>query len=485
MELRDYQEQAVNRLFNATQNTCRQLPTGGGKSFEIYHLVQRKLQTGVSRIAILAPNREIIDTLFSYFKGGEATRAYTGMKPDLDKKVLLATYGTAKKLLPVFEPELILVDEAAHIAANDLGATIKKLNVLTHGFTATPNRLDGKGLKDFFSDLILAPPIRWFIQNKYLSPYFLHAIECPLFKDASTDNLSVQSSIFGTKPEVEKTVKIYFEKCRDEKTLIFCTGVKHAIDLQTEFAKHGLNAAFIQSKTPQKERNEFFQQFKKGEIKVLINIQIFVEGVDVPSVQNVFLCRFTYSTALLLQMLGRVLRRAEGKKEAHIFDLAGNCYYHGSPDADFDWSLLGQSWRLEDNKQTLQVKCECCGNDLIHKKWVTDYIDICCIACHTEIFVSPTLSNTRKAQQYYVGKTFDLAELNDYDPKIVAELTSLILQQKTKGRRKLKLEQKITKILAMAVPDALKKRALLHLGVSKSTIDFYFDNEDDGIEEVS
>lgn len=760
--LRPYQEAAVKSLLEAKVNTCRQAPTGTGKTVEIEAVVRGYLAKGISRIAILAPNKEIVDNIYAYFES-EATRAYTGRKPDLSKSVLVSTYGTAKKYLEGYQPQLVIVDECFpagtlvdgkpieqyqvgdyvtawdektgelvrkrvthvfqkevdtllklrfsnsveivctpnhpfytlnrgwvnaesirfddelfylpstffrntrartqategekccvfsqlqkspklsdrienkqslrirtdetkqpvtqsrsereserdakkhrsqtinsgrqrettaspsatalecsannrqsmasrvcsqdsqkalgrisiplqgrycaptaedstrnrwgksystkktssgqeknsalrvirlasaevlqpvcdgepardfrvfnlevedvhtyfaegvlvhnchHAVAATLSEELKKFNVLIHGFTATPNRLDGRGLNTIFCDLIPSPPIAWFIENNYLSPYRLRAIECPIFSSGSTDNLSVQSSIFGARPEVEKTVETYMKECLGQKTIIFCTGIEHASKLLKTFEEVGVRAEFIHAKTPKNYREKWFKEFKDGKLNVLINVQIFTEGVDVPGVQNIFLCRFTYSTALYLQMIGRSLRKQEGKV-AGIYDLAGNTYYHGSLKSDFEWSLEGQSWRVSSNRESVWVKCESCDTDLVHKKYILDTVELCCTKCHHVNWVNPSLSRSKKAQKFYLGKAFNLVDTSGNDPETMAELSKLLLN--TSGK-KLKVEEKISRVMGMDVNKETKKAALIHLGVDGRSINFYLED---------
>src|SRR5262249_4118518 len=118
-----------------------------------------------------------------------------------------------------------------------------------------------------------------------------------------------------------------------------------------------------------------------GEVRILSNCGLVSEGFDVPAIEAVLLARPTQSLAMYLQMVGRALRLAPGKKEAIILDVAGNMFRHGLPDADRQWSLEDQPKQQKDGGEPKPRTCKRCFT--VNKPEV-----LSCIACG-ESLVTP------------------------------------------------------------------------------------------------
>lgn len=121
------------------------------------------------------------------------------------------------------------------------------------------------------------------------------------------------------------TVRSWLEKAKGRSsTLVFCVDIAHAESLTEEFRRHGVNAEFITSKTRRETRAEQLRAFKNGELPVLLNCGIFTEGTDIPVIDCVVLARPTRSRNLLVQMVGRGLRKYDGKKDCHVIDMVAS-----------------------------------------------------------------------------------------------------------------------------------------------------------------
>jgi hypothetical protein len=121
------------------------------------------------------------------------------------------------------------------------------------------------------------------------------------------------------------------------KGIIYAINKLHASKIAELYCSHGINAVAIDCDTPKDERQMMIEQFKAGEITVLVNVEIFTEGFDCPDVSFIQLARPTKSLALYLQQVGRGLRMVAGKEKTIIIDNVGLYNYFGLPDANRKW----------------------------------------------------------------------------------------------------------------------------------------------------
>jgi ATP-dependent helicase IRC3 len=121
------------------------------------------------------------------------------------------------------------------------------------------------------------------------------------------------------------TVRAWLSKAGTRKsTLVFCVDLAHVASLTATFRQHGLDARFVTSDTNRQVRIERLEAFKSGEFPVLLNCGIFTEGTDIPNIDCVLLARPTKSRNLLVQMIGRGLRKHAGKGNCHVIDMVAS-----------------------------------------------------------------------------------------------------------------------------------------------------------------
>jgi len=121
------------------------------------------------------------------------------------------------------------------------------------------------------------------------------------------------------------TVRAWLSRAAERKsTIVFCVDLSHVANLTAAFRQHGVDARFVTSDTHQKVRLERLNAFKSGEFPVLLNCGIFTEGTDIPNIDCVLLARPTKSRNLLVQMIGRGLRKHDGKKNCHVIDMVAS-----------------------------------------------------------------------------------------------------------------------------------------------------------------
>jgi hypothetical protein len=145
--------------------------------------------------------------------------------------------------------------------------------------------------------------------------------------DIAFNNQRIRSKVYDS----------YKKYAYGRKGIIFAINKEHAANLAALYCSKGVNAVAIDCDTPKEERKMLIEEFKRGIIKVLVNVEIFTEGFDCPDVSFIQLARPTCSLALYLQQVGRGLRVVPGKERTIIIDNVGLYNYFGLPDANRKW----------------------------------------------------------------------------------------------------------------------------------------------------
>jgi len=146
--------------------------------------------------------------------------------------------------------------------------------------------------------------------------------------------------LLNKKPSIERLYQSLEEFGKDRKGIVYAININHAQKITKLYQEHGVKAIAIDSKTPATERQQDIEAFKKGDIQVLVNVDIFSEGFDCPDVEFVQLARPTLSLAKYLQMVGRGLRVAKGKKNCMIIDNVGLYRVFGLPSQVWNWNTM-------------------------------------------------------------------------------------------------------------------------------------------------
>lgn len=463
--LREYQQTQLNyRLDHYQENVCIQSPTGTGKGRLIESELYYNLATE-QKTLVLVPKQELTYNIARYIPD-HSTVAYSGYVPQLDKPVFICTYQSALKYAELYKPDRVISDECHGLVKGGQWAqVIKRLGVPHTGYTATPNRLDGQGLYPWFSRLSSAHQTKWFIDNQYLSPFKLYTSKAPIFSE-STDALDIQSILMI--PVVKDTVQLWLDTAYGKKTIAFTTSHDHSLALKNEFLQRGIVAESVDSKTPLRVRNSIVDSYKKGDIKVLINVNLFTEGVDMPDVECVLLDRFTYSTARYLQMVGRGLRYLLNKILI-ILDTANNCFYHGSPSTAFYWSLEGETISIKTNQDKLHIHCEKCDIALVHKRQVKVTSSVCCLNCGTVNMIYATAQKNVKKSATVLHDLITIEKLH------LIEDDTLTILSKVAINRKMKIDEKINTLLSLDIDIEVLTKMLIHVGIRECDIDQYID----------
>lgn len=374
VNLREYQQQGVDNIrFSYMQNrrsVLYVLPTGGGKTVIFSHIAEQAAKKG-NRVCILVHRTELVDQSSQSLKkiGVEHGIITAGEEMDLSKTVQIASVFTLVRRLHLVPTDffgLLVVDEAHHAVAGSWKKTIDHfITAKVLGVTATPERLDGKGLGNYFEDMVIGEDTAWLTANNYLAPSKLFAPPTKVDRKAlkkrggdfaldEAESQLMRGEIMGD------AVTHYLKHIYPASAIAFCCTVAHCEAVAKSFQDAGINGVSLTNDNAKKDkRKECIEKLGTGEIKVLCSCQIISEGTDVPSVGGAILLRPTASLSLYLQQIGRCLRPSTGKKFAIINDHVGNSLVHGLPTEPRQWSLEGKKIREKVAAPPLKV-CEGC-----------------------------------------------------------------------------------------------------------------------------
>jgi len=361
IELRDYQRAAIDGIYswfeNQKGNPLVVVPTGGGKSVIIAEFIREVLtQWPGERFMVVTHVKELIDqnhrTLLRCWPDAPAGIYSAGLKRrDARAKVVFAgvqsVYRRAEELGWF---DLVLVDEAHLIPARGFGmyrtllAELRQINpnVKLVGFTATPFRTDtgrlDKGDDRMFHGVAYDTPLAKMIEDGWLSQITNQGVKAEI----DTSRVHTQMGEF-VQSELEEAatgdglvaaaVDELIARAGDRKGwLVFCCGLDHASMVCHELEERGIGCATVFGETPADERDRIIKAYRAGEIRAIANVGVLTTGFDAPHTDVIALMRPTQSPGLYVQMVGRGMRRAEGKDNCLILDFGGNVMRHGPID---------------------------------------------------------------------------------------------------------------------------------------------------------
>lgn len=368
--LRDYQLKMINDVriaLRSHRSVLLQSPTGSGKTSISAYMTGEAVNRG-RRTLFICHRTELVSQTGATFDKVGILHSYcaAGFRFNPHSPALICGIETLKnRLQHVGERDLIIWDEAHHTAAGGWRKVREAFPDAMHvGLTATPERLDGKGLDDLYETIVLGPSVKSLIDSGFLCSYRAFAPSAPQLatvKRIAGDYSKGQLQEIMDGPSITgDAIKHYLRLCAGKRAVAFCVSVEHSEHVAQRFREAGIPAVSLDGTTDRADRAEALERFRRGEIKVLCNVDLFGEGFDLPSIEAVILLRPTKSLALYLQQVGRSLRPTAGKGEALILDHAGNILEHGLPDEDRDWSLLGKKARQKKEKDIPIRQCPVC-----------------------------------------------------------------------------------------------------------------------------
>ena len=251
--------------------------------------------------------------------------------------------------------DLIIIDEAHHAAARQYQSLLSNYpNSYVLGLTATPERLDGKGLGDIFNVLLEVATVPQLIDTGFLVKPTCYAPSKEITDklNGELSRIRISKGDYDEKSLGELMDNNYLvgdilehhnRLALSRKTIIFASSISHSQHIIEKFRLSGLQAAHIDGTMRTSDRERILNDWKTNGLDIVSNCQILTEGFDYPELSCCVLARPTKSLSLYLQMPGRVMRIANGKNDAIILDHAGNIAEHGVPHAERIWTLEGSA----------------------------------------------------------------------------------------------------------------------------------------------
>ena len=380
-DLRDYQIDLLARVeaalgANTKARVIMQLPTGGGKTVIAGELLKRRL--GRERKAVwLTHRKELAAQTFGMLRDagvltqdrpswpGKAAPARNG-----GAVILMAqTVGNRAKDPKVWgrysADDLMVIDETHHAPAKGWERAMAGWPGQVVGMTATPWRLSKvEGFDHLFDEMISGPQVidlqsdGALCDAKVVVPSSDQLIRGGATRAGEYTEVGIERANSGRDVMTAGALRFWREHASDRQTIVYAVSRDHARNLVRVFMDEGVSAAELLSDTPSENRRWALEAFRKGDVQILVNMQIATEGFDLPDASCVVIIRPTLSLTLFMQMMGRGLRPKDDGDDCLILDLAANSLYHGLPEDQREWTLGSRGTELRGEAPV--VRCPGC-----------------------------------------------------------------------------------------------------------------------------
>lgn len=291
-----------------------------------------------SRVLFIAHREEILHQAMKSFKKVHANKSMGLFKSNIKEKnkdILFASVQTLGKQDYLNDNyfskdhfDYIIVDEFHHSVCESYKNIINyfKPHFLL-GMTATPDRMDNRDVYKICDyNIAFECSFKTGINNDWLCPFKYFAI----YDDIDYNRISYRNGRYDPREMekyliVKKRAETILKEYRNfslKKTVAFCASIKHCDFMNSFFNKNKIRSAAIHSMT--KNRHEIIKQFIRGSIDIIFAVDIFNEGIDLPSINSLMFLRPTESYTIFIQQLGRGLRKSIGKSHLIVLDFVGN-----------------------------------------------------------------------------------------------------------------------------------------------------------------
>jgi superfamily II DNA or RNA helicase len=348
--LRDYQAAAVDgiraKLYTEKKRSVvSQLPMGAGKTVIVAEIAKSVTDNG-KRVWFIVPRKELVAQSKKHFaqRGVSFGVIDAAHKESRAYRAHIISLQTLMRRLDKIKewPDVVFFDEC-HLNYDSQKRIFKTLPEKTKiiGLTATPSRMDGRGLGTLYDDIVYGASIPYLTQCGYLSPLRYYApptdgIQKLKFRSTGEvdqdelDKLLTERAIYGRAVDYyEKLAQLPNGKYR--LAVGFCAGVKAAEKQAGEFRARGFKAEYVSGDMPEKKQRALIDGLAEGRLQVLCSADLLLYGWDSPNVSYGFLLRRTKSKALFFQIVGRILRIADGKSDAIFVDHTATVDLHTDP----------------------------------------------------------------------------------------------------------------------------------------------------------
>lgn len=384
--LRKYQTSAEHQarlaLARGLKRIVLYLPTGGGKTLTATSIIIKAVAKG-RKVVFLANRKQLVNqtsaVLHRYGIPHGILQAENTTR--IHEQVLVASIDTVHVRGLPDDVGLLIIDEAHGVAGSE---KYRKLlvtynNVPAVGLTATPFAVGMAKHYDelggaLFQELVVGATIKDLIDGGYLVDVDIYAPSEPDLKgvksakglDGLLDYNQSELEDAADKPElIGDIVGHWFKLARGRQTVCFATSIPHSKHIVEQFQAAGVVAEHIDYHADDEERAAILGRFARHEIMVLSNVALLAEGWDCPDTEVMILARPTRSLIRFIQMVGRVLRPADGKTKALLLDHSGSTARLGHPCDDLPLELddgkpKASSTEKKERAESLPKACPFC-----------------------------------------------------------------------------------------------------------------------------
>jgi superfamily II DNA or RNA helicase len=425
MILRPYQEVAVSDACNALDkhgNTLIVAPTGAGKTIMLSALVGKRHEKG-RRVLVIQHRDELVSQNKAKFEKVNpyiTTSIVNGTVKHWDGEAVFSMVQTMSRDRnlrdrPMFD--MVVVDEGHHAAAPTY---MKVINAVLEdndsaeivGFTATPNRGDGKGLRSVFNNCAHQIELATLIREGFLVRPKSFVID--LGVGEQLDNVTKRgkeydmeevAAIMDRQVINDRIVSEWTEKASGRKTVVFCSTVSHAEHVCDSFVNSGIKANFVTGETDKDERAQMLHDLEFGDLQVIVNVAVLTEGFDAPPVSCVILTRPCSQKGTMVQMIGRGLRILDPelypntvKTDCIVMDFGTSIITHGGLD---ETANLDGAHKSEGGEAPTKI-CPDCGSEVSANTRI-------CPICEHEF-----QKKVKEALDSFVMTEYDLMKLSPF-----------------------------------------------------------------------
>ena len=305
--------------------------TGTGKTYLSAFEIER---TKPKKVLFVAHRQRILDVSqksFADVLGDTYTYGQFSNAGERNASCLFAMAVNLSGHLTNFSPEefdYIIIDEAHRTGAKSYQKILAYFQPkFILGMTATPSRTDGYNVYELFNHVIAYRiTLQDALENEMLVPFHYYGIADLNIDDKEADDFSAFSQLTSEARVCHITRKIeeYSVRKKDRKGLIFCSRNEEAKTLSAMFNEKGYKTPSISGESTDAERDEAIRKIEAGEIEYIFSVDIFNEGIDIPSINQIIMLRKTESAIVFVQQLGRGLRKDPSKDYTLVLDFIGN-----------------------------------------------------------------------------------------------------------------------------------------------------------------
>ena len=369
---RAYQTQAVEQLRVAVKqygSAVYVLPTGGGKTVVASIIAQNVIQRG-GKLLFIVHRRELVkqalDTIQGAVPGMEVGIEAAGWPsmPWAPMQIGMVQSLVRREHVRRMEPTVTVIDEAHHARASTWEKVLAWWPTTARlGLTATPERLDGKGLGLHFNAMVEGPNIQQLVKDGYLAPCRTMTIPIKIDTEGLIPN---KQGEYGAKIGERITSEViadaadaYVRYARGRRVIFFGEDRSHSRRVVERLQSLGVKAAHVDGTDHPARRDRIMAEFRDGALEVVGNCDLISEGFDAPGCDGVMLGKHTKSVTRYLQQAGRAMRPGPNKT-ALILDLAGISYELGLPDEPREWDLADGEVKERRKGKPKPRTCERC-----------------------------------------------------------------------------------------------------------------------------